>query len=134
MRLLFTMLILLSFLVQALPALMQHGLAPVAVALGLIGFLAYGPYSLLAGILAVEIRGRAYVATVAGIIDGVGYLAGILAGYAFGHIVDVGGYRLGFQILSLLGVMSALLCLFLYPRSKAARGRPPVAVLVADQT
>jgi sugar phosphate permease len=133
MRLLFGMLVLLSMLVQALPGLMQQGRWVVAIALGLIGFLAYGPYSLLAGILAVEIRGRAYVATVAGIVDGVGYLAGILAGYTFGRIVDVGGYRLGFQTLALLGVMSAVLCLFLYPRSRQVRGTAVSPVLVTGR-
>jgi sugar phosphate permease len=81
---------------------------------GAIGFLGYGPYSLLAGVLSVEIRGKEYVATVAGLVDGAGYLAAILAGKQFGHILDLGGYRLGFNCLAVLAGVSALLSLFLY--------------------
>jgi sugar phosphate permease len=93
-------------------------------AVALIGFLAYGPYSLLAGVLSVEIRGKEYVGTVAGIVDGVGYLAGILAGQQFGRMVDAGGYTLGFQRLALLALVSAVLCLFLYPRERAGSHSP----------
>jgi sugar phosphate permease len=88
------------------------------VAVGAIGFLSYGPYSLLAGILAVEIRGPAYVATVAGMVDGVGYVASILAGRQFGQLVDAGGYQLGFQVLAGLALAAAVLSLFLYERKE----------------
>jgi sugar phosphate permease len=84
---------------------------------GGIGLLSYGPYSLLAGVIAVEIRGREHVATVAGILDGVGYFAAILAGAAFGRMLDVGGYQLGFDCLAALALVAAVLCLFLYDRS-----------------
>lgn len=112
--LLFVMLGLLAVLLWFLPRFFHHGLLVVSVAIGCIGFLSYGPYSLLAGILAVEIRGPAYVATVAGLADGVGYLAGVLAGQQFGLLVDHGGYHLGFRALAGLAMFSAVLCLFLY--------------------
>ncbi len=118
-QLLCLILLLLAGLIYALPSLFRFGLWPVTAAIGFVGFLAYGPYSLLAGVLSVEIRGKAYVGTVSGIVDGVGYLAAILAGQQFGRIVDLGGYRLGFQALSILALISACLCLRLYP--KAAR-------------
>lgn len=104
----------LTVLLWNVPNLFRLGLAPVAASVGLIGFLSYGPYSLLAGFLAVEIRGPAYVATVAGFVDGVGYVASILAGRQFGQIVDAGGYRLGFHVLAGIAGMCAVLCLFLY--------------------
>jgi sugar phosphate permease len=116
--LLFSILSLLTVLIYNLPNLFRQSLWLVTAAVGLIGFLAYGPYSLLAGVLSVEIRGKAYVGTVSGIVDGVGYIAGILAGQQFGRIVDAGGYRLGFQALSILALLSAILSLFLYPREK----------------
>jgi MFS transporter, OPA family, sugar phosphate sensor protein UhpC len=117
-KVLFGILMMLTLLLYALPALTQYGpWLPVA-AVALIGFLAYGPYSLLAGVLSVEIRGKEYVGTVAGIVDGVGYLAGILAGQQFGRMVDAGGYTLGFQRLAILTLASAVLCLFLYPKEK----------------
>jgi len=62
----------------------------------------------------VEIRGPAYVATVAGFVDGIGYVASILAGKQFGEIVDAGGYQRGFHVLAGIAAMCAVLCLFLY--------------------
>jgi sugar phosphate permease len=118
--LLFFMLGTLSALIWYLPEFFHLNLYVVTGAVGLIGFLAYGPYSLLAGILAVEIRGKEYVATVAGVVDGVGYLAGVFAGGYFGKIVDRGGYNLGFHCLSVLTLAAAVLCLFLYSRKGEA--------------
>jgi sugar phosphate permease len=95
------------------------------VAVGLIGFLSYGPYSLLAGVLALEIRGKDFVATVAGLVDASGYLAGIFSGYFFGRILDYGGYSLGFHALGIVTALAAFLCLGLYRVQSAER--PPVA-------
>jgi sugar phosphate permease len=108
--------------IAALPALAVRNVALATALLGAIGFLAYGPYSLLAGLFAVEIKGKEHVATVAGILDGVGYFAAILSGQAFGRVLDLGGYQLGFASLAVLAALSALLCLFLYERSNAAVG------------
>jgi sugar phosphate permease len=117
-RLVFGILMVLTLLLYYLPTFFREGLWLPTVAVALIGFLGYGPYSLLAGVLSVEIRGKEHVGTVAGIVDGVGYIAGILAGKQFGHIVDVGGYKLGFQSLAALTLISAILCLFLYPKEQ----------------
>ncbi|MFO1499846.1 MAG: MFS transporter [Verrucomicrobiota bacterium] len=65
--------------------------------------------------------GQKYVRTVAGIVDGVGYLAGILAGQQFERIVDAGGYTVGFQSLAILTLIAAVLCLFLYPKERPGR-------------
>jgi sugar phosphate permease len=55
-------------------------------------------------------------------VDGAGYVAAIPAGQQFGKIVDSGGYELGFQMLAVLALFSAVLCLFLYPfRSQSAK-------------
>lgn len=113
-RLLVVILGALAVLMWNLPNFFNQGLWAIGVSLGLIGFLSYGPYSLLAGILAVEVRGPAYVATVAGFVDGVGYLASIMAGKHFGQIVDAGGYRLGFHVLAGIAAACAVMCLFLY--------------------
>ena len=118
MRVLCGMLLAVASLLVLMPVLSSWGLWAVSVAIGAIGFLAYGPYSLLAGILSVEIRGPAYVATVAGVVDGVGYVAGFMTGHTFGLILDYGGYQLGFQFLAVLSVISAVLCLFLYSRKE----------------
>jgi sugar phosphate permease len=108
------LLLALSLLILRLPALLRQGIWPATAAVGMIGFLSYGPYSLLAGILSVEIRGKDYVATVAGLVDGMGYLAGFLAGGYFGRLVDAGGYQVGFGCLAGVTLAAAVLSVFLY--------------------
>jgi sugar phosphate permease len=73
-----------------------------------VGLLVYGPYSLLAGVLAVESGGVALAASASGVIDAVGYGAGVLSGEVLGRIVDAGGYRLGFGCLAALAAISAV--------------------------
>jgi sugar phosphate permease len=82
-----------------------------AILVGLVGLLVYGPYSLLSGVLAIETGGTALAATAAGCIDGVGYLAAILAGAALGRLLDIGGYALGFNVLAVITAVSAVLAL-----------------------
>jgi sugar phosphate permease len=89
-----------------------------------VGLLVYGPYSLLAGVLAVESGGAKMAATAAGIIDGVGYIAGALAGSTLGLLLDKGGYSLGFRALAGVTAVAAVIALGL--RSRA--GGAPVAV------
>jgi MFS transporter, OPA family, glycerol-3-phosphate transporter len=124
--LLFGILAAVAALIYGLPHFAKMQLWMVVVAIGLIGFLSYGPYSLLAGVLAVEIRGKDFVATVAGLVDASGYLAGIVSGYCFGWILDHGGYRLGFHCLGFVTFAAALLCLGLYGRQ-----RPPTSQATA---
>lgn len=97
-----------------LPHLVPRHLWLAVATIGLIGFLSYGPYSLLAGVLALEISGKDFVATVAGLVDAAGYLAGIVSGYVFGRVLDAGGYALGFHSLGIVTVSAAFLCLGLY--------------------
>ena len=111
--LLFITLTLLAALIYELPTLLHQGLTSAIVAIGFIGFMSYGPYSLLAGILALEIRGQEYVATVAGFVDASGYLAGIISGYYFGRILDSGGYPLGFHFLAGVTLLAAFFSLLL---------------------
>jgi sugar phosphate permease len=76
--------------------------------IGAVGLLVYGPYSLLAGVLAVESGGAELAASASGVIDAVGYGAGVLSGEVLGRIVDAGGYRLGFHCLAALAAISAV--------------------------
>ena len=123
-RLVVAALLALSLLLAFLPVLFHLGLWLLAVAIGLTGFLVYGPYSLLGGILSVEVRGKGYAATVSGIVDGTGYLAGFLSGVVFGRLVMLGGYRLGFEVMAGLTLLAAFLSSFLYrkPTSILAQG------------
>ena len=113
-RLLVVVLGALTLLLIVLPSLFHLGLWVLATGVGMIGFLTYGPYSLLAGVLAVEVRGQAFAATVSGLVDGAGYFAGVLSGIFFGKLLMLGGYPLGFKVMAGLTLISAILCCFLY--------------------
>ena len=125
-RLLVAILVALAALLAALPTLFHFGIWALASGVGMIGFLVYGPYSLLAGVLSVEVRGKEFAATVSGLVDGVGYIAGFLSGIFFGKLLMMGGYRLGFEVMAGLTLVSALLCCFLY-------GKPPVPSAVTPE-
>jgi sugar phosphate permease len=86
-----------------------------------VGLLVYGPYSLLAGVMAVESGGHERAATASSFIDAVGYIAGALAGEVMGRVLDAGGYGLGFRMLAGVTALAAVLALLLGPsRSTAA--------------
>lgn len=89
--------------------------------LGGSGLLLYGPYSLLSGALALDVRGPEYAATVACLVDAAGYFAGAYAGAGFGAIIDHGGYAEAFSTLALLMAASAVISLFV---SRPARLLP----------
>ena len=108
---LFGTLALLAVLIYGLPSFYRLGMWEVEATIGLIGFLSYGPYSLLAGVFAAEIGGREGIGTVAGLVDSSGYLATVFAGHYFGRLLDYGGYRLGFHVLALVTLTAAFLCL-----------------------
>jgi sugar phosphate permease len=68
----------------------------------LVGFLLLGPYSYLAGAMSLDFGGKRGSATAAGIIDGVGYLAGWLSGDTVARITVAFGWKNAF--LSMAGV------------------------------
>ena len=100
----FLVLVLLALPIVATKSLLLGALLLVAV-----GLLVYGPFSLLSGVIAIETGGARQAATAAGVIDGVGYLGAILAGYGFGKVLDLGGYGLGFRVLAVITAIAMLL-------------------------
>ena len=115
---LFATLALLAFLIYWLPSLYRLGLWQVETTIALIGFLSYGPYSLLAGVLAAEIGGREGIGTVAGLVDSSGYLGTVFAGRFFGHLIDTSGYHGAFHSLAFVTFGAAVLCLGLSSNQK----------------
>jgi sugar phosphate permease len=101
----------LSGVLFILPGAAVFSPAAGVVLMGLVGLLVYGPYSLLAGVLAVESGGAKMAATAAGIIDGVGYIAATLAGSTLGLLLDMGGYSLGFRALAGVTAAAAVIAL-----------------------
>jgi len=130
-NLLALILLLLAGLLAILPLFFGRGLLVLALSVGLVGFLVYGPYSLLAGVLSVEVRGKEYAATVSGVVDGVGYLAGVVSGVVFGKLLSVGGYQLGFEVMAAVTLVSAALVCLLYPanarQSPESTAKPELA-------
>ncbi len=75
---------------------------------GLIGFMLIGPYSYLAGAIALDFGGKHGSATSSGIIDGVGYLGGVLAGDSMARISVLFGWKGAFLVLAGTSLLSAL--------------------------
>jgi OPA family glycerol-3-phosphate transporter-like MFS transporter len=86
-----------------------------------IAFLMLGPYSYLAGAIALDFGGKKGSATACGIIDGVGYLAGILAGDSVARISVKYGWQGAFTALSGVAALSCLAALAFWFFQKRAR-------------
>ena len=91
-----------------------HGNPWIPVALvALVGFLLLGPYSYLAGAMSMDFGGDKGAATAAGIIDGVGYLAGVLSGDTMARITVKYGWRTAFVALAVTCLLTAVVALVL---------------------
>jgi OPA family glycerol-3-phosphate transporter-like MFS transporter len=78
----------------------------------LVGFVIIGPYSYLAGAMALDFGGKHGAATSSGIIDGVGYLGGILSGDAVARISLASGWQGAFVVLGAVTACSTLAAAF----------------------
>jgi sugar phosphate permease len=74
----------------------------------LVAFVLIGPYSYLSGAISLDFGGKQGSATAAGLIDGVGYLGGVLAGNAVGGISVLWGWKGAFAALAAVAVLSSL--------------------------
>jgi sugar phosphate permease len=79
----------------------------------LVGFLMLGPYSYLAGAMSLDFGGKRGSATAAGIIDGVGYLAGWLSGDTVARVTVAFGWKNAFLLLAGASFLTALVALIL---------------------
>lgn len=95
---------------------------PVAL-VALAGFLLLGPYSYLAGAMSLDFGGKRGAATAAGIIDGVGYLAGWLSGDTVARVTVAYGWRNAFLALSGAAALTALVALALVAHQQLAKPR-----------
>lgn len=87
-----------------------------------VAFLLIGPYSLLAGAMAMDLGGKRGSATAAGLIDSAGYLGGIFSGYFVGALAEAGGWGRAFQFLAAVAFVAALAALahpWLQPRGRS---------------
>jgi len=92
----------------------SHGNPWIPVALvALVGFLLMGPYSYLAGAMSMDFGGEKGSATAAGIIDGIGYLAGVMSGDTMARVTVRYGWRNAFVALAATCLMTAVVALVL---------------------
>ncbi len=66
----------------------------------LVAFLIIGPYAYLAGAIALDFGGKQGSGTASGLIDGVGYLGGVLAGNSMARIAVTWGWKGAFGVLA----------------------------------
>jgi OPA family glycerol-3-phosphate transporter-like MFS transporter len=98
--------------------------APRFVPLALVATVAFcllGPYSYLAGAMALDFGGKEGSATASGMIDGFGYLAGILSGNAMAHLAVTYGWQTMFLVLAgVAGLTSVVGALALWQQHRRA--------------
>lgn len=84
------------------------------VAIGATAFCLLGPYTLLAGAIAMDMGGRKGSATAVGLIDTAGYAGATLSGFTIGGLVETGGWAPVFNVMAALtagvGVIAAAYC------------------------
>src|SRR5262245_26992705 len=83
---------------------------PVAL-VAVIGFLLVGPYSFLGGAVAMDFGGRQGSATASGVLDGVGYLGGVLAGDSIARLSAAFGWTGAFAALAGVCFVSSIVAL-----------------------
>jgi OPA family glycerol-3-phosphate transporter-like MFS transporter len=96
------------------------GRATTVALIGLVAFCLLGPYSYLGGAFALDFGGGRGGAIASGLIDGVGYLGGALAGIGVAQLSVAYGWRGVFAGLSLVAVLSALAAGWLYTAQRQA--------------
>ena len=88
-------------------------LLPLA-AIGLVAFSLLGPYSYLGGAFALDFGGKQASAASSGIIDGIGYLGGVLAGDGVARVAVAFGWDGVFVTLAAVSAAAALCAGALY--------------------
>jgi OPA family glycerol-3-phosphate transporter-like MFS transporter len=91
--------------------------------IGLVAFCLLGPYSYLGGAFALDFGGARGGALASGLIDGVGYLGGTLAGAGVARIAVSFGWRGVFMGLALVATASALAAGVLYVTQRQSHRR-----------
>jgi OPA family glycerol-3-phosphate transporter-like MFS transporter len=104
----------------ALTALGSVAATPVVavVLVGLVAFCLLGPYSYLGGAFALDFGGQKAGAAASGIIDGLGYLGGTLAGGVVARISVAFGWHGVFAALAMVSAAAALAAGYLYVQQR----------------
>jgi OPA family glycerol-3-phosphate transporter-like MFS transporter len=109
-------------LLMSMRASTTGALLPLAV-IGLIAFCLLGPYSCLGGAFALDFGGKQAGAVSSGIIDGVGYIGGALAGDSVARVSVAFGWQGVFVALAGVSALTAVGAGVLYALSTRAADR-----------
>ena len=113
-----------ALLAPGLDLLPGSRLLPV-VFIGVVGFLIVGPYSFLAGAVALDFGGKQGSGTASGLIDGIGYLGGVLSGDAVARVSVQFGWSGAFLGLAAVAALSTVAAgVFLFRERKIANNLP----------
>jgi sugar phosphate permease len=93
--------------------------------IGVIAFCLLGPYSYLGGAFALDFGGKQASAASSGIIDGVGYIGGALAGDPMARVERVYGWEGVFVALAAISAVAAVCAGVLYLLNRRAAGDTP---------
>jgi sugar phosphate permease len=86
-----------------------HSPLAAALLIGGVGLFLLGPYSLLAGALALDATEKRGAATAAGIIDGAGYLGATAAGIVLGKVAEARGWSSAFDVVAAAAIVATLI-------------------------
>jgi OPA family glycerol-3-phosphate transporter-like MFS transporter len=78
------------------------------VLVGAVAFVLIGPYSLLAGAIALDFGGPEAGSTASGWVDGVGYVGGIISGYGVAKLAQQAGWGSAWTMLATVAAVSAV--------------------------
>jgi sugar phosphate permease len=87
-----------------------------------VAFLTIGPYSFLAGAMALDFGGKQGSGTASGLIDGVGYLGGVLSGDSVARLSIRYGWNGAFLFLAAIACVSTVAAGALLRHERGARG------------
>ena len=85
-----------------------HGTTEAMFAIGACGLFLLGPYSLMAGAIALDLAGKRAAATAVGLIDGAGYLGASLVGVVLGGVADRWGWTASFDVVAVAGFLTMI--------------------------
>jgi OPA family glycerol-3-phosphate transporter-like MFS transporter len=74
----------------------------------MVAFLTIGPYSFLGGAISLDLGGKQGSGTTSGIIDGIGYLGGVLSGDSMARISVDFGWSGAFLVLAVIAFLSSI--------------------------
>ncbi len=84
------------------------------VMIGVVAFCLLGPYAFLPGAFALDFGGRQASAAASGLVDGTGYLGGVLAGTVMARLAVAFGWAGVFTTLAAVSALAALGALYLW--------------------